>query len=228
MKKTMKKLTLITALLGILAIANAQIDENNSLDSTLVQKRDLIMPQRLTDMVVTKLENSSIEDFIGSTIKNKEQLEKLQLGKPLREFILNHDKDTLIPQGWQVPILYEGKPVVIAFVSGREVKFGLPRTGENINRFDRDDMIGILSVNVLPTEFYIIRKENKDVFLQVFDLVTRKFFVNEYSFSEIINLRNKALELRTNPTKEGRQEIYGKNAPRDENDIFDSNSPLKA
>jgi len=222
----MRKVTLITIFLSILTIINAQVNETNTFEADSVQKKELKMTQKLTEMVVTQLKNTPVEKFYRYGIKNKEQLENLQLGRAIREYTIKND--TLFPLGWQVLVLSEGKPVFLAKVSAREVRFGPPMMGESIHHYERDDLMGILMDRTLPSGvFHYIRRENKDVFIQVFDPATRKYFKNEYSFSEIINLTNRALEVRAAPTKEGMQEIYGTNAPVDEKDVFDTNFPQK-
>jgi hypothetical protein len=223
----MKKLMLIISLLSVFAMTNAQVDENKISDTDSVQKNEVKMPQKLTERVVTKLKNEPVEKFYRYGIKNKEQLENLQLGRAIREYVINIDNDTLMPQGWRVPILYEGKALFLAYVTGRDVWFGAPMMGEGIHRYEREDLVGILMVSTLPSGvYYYIRRENKDVFIQVLDPATRKYFKNEYSLTEIINLRNRVLEVRAAPTKEGWQEIYGTNQV-DENDIFDTHFPQK-
>ena len=217
---------LMMCLLSVCTITHAQVDENKTSSTNIVQEDDLKMPQRLTEMVVTKLKSEPVESFYRYGIKNKEQLENLQLGRPIREFILGIDNDTLFPLGWRVPIMYEGKALFLASVSAREVGFGSTGMGEGIHHYERKDLMGILRVYGVGGEYFYIRRENKDVFVQVFDLATRKYFKNEYSLPEIINLRNRAAEVHAAPTKEGWQEIYG-TAQVDENDIFDTNFPQK-
>jgi len=225
----MKKLTLITIILSVFAITNAQVDENNSFNSTLVPKKELIMPQRLIDMAIAKLKNEPAEKYYRYGVKSKEQFENLQLGRPLREFRINMGSDTLTTTGsWQVPVMYNGKALFLAYVTGRDAWFGSPTMGESIHHYERKDLVGILRVQALPTADYLyILREEKDVFLQVLDIPTRQYFKNEYSLSELISLRNRAIEVRANPTKEGYEEIYGRNAPVDENDIFDTRFPQK-
>ena len=205
-------------ILGIIIITNAQIKEN-----------ELKLPPKIEEMVVTKLKNEPVENFYRYGIKNEEQFEKLQLGRPIREYIIT-DKDTLMPQGWRVPVMYEGKALFLAQVSARDAWFSTPGMGEGIHHYERKDLMGILMVN-LPGlgEYFYIRRENNDVFVQVFDFATRQYFKNEYSLSEIISLRNRVLELRAVNTKESRKEIdeiFGTNQVH-ENDIFDTNFPQK-
>ena len=214
----MKKLTLIIIILGMITITNAQIE-----------KKELKLTPEMEEMVVAKLKNEPVEKFYRYGIKDKEQLENLQLGRAIREYVINIENNTLIPQGWRVPIMYEGKALFLAYVTARDAAFGTPRAGEEIHHYEHKDLIGIVMVNVLPWEYHYIRRENKDVFVQVFDPETRQYFKNEYSLSEIISLNNRILELRAANTKESMQEIYeiyGTNQV-DENDIFDTHFPQK-
>ena len=223
-KLQVTKIAFCLLLSAFCIIANAQTDEKNT---AIVQEEDLILPQKIAEMVVTKLKNEPVERFYRYGIKNKEQFDNLQLGRAIREFVINNDNDTLMPQGWRIPVMYEGKALFLAKVfTIRDVGFGAPDMGESIRHYEREDLMGILSVKLLPSDFFYIRRENKDVFLQVFDPVTRKYFKNEYTLSEIINLRNRAIEIYSSPTKEGWKEFFDTNQV-DENDIFDPNFPQK-
>ena len=205
-------------ILGVITTANAQIEKN-----------ELKMPPNLEEMVATKLKNEPVEEFYRHGIKNKEQLENLQLGRAIRDYVINVDNDTLTPQGWRVPVMYEGKALFLAYVTERGANFGFPKMGEDIHHYEREDLMGIVTVRDIPWEYYYIRRENKDVFVQVFDPAARQYFKNEYSLSELIGLRNRVLELRDAHPKERRQEIpeiYGTNQVN-EDDIFDTNFPQK-
>jgi hypothetical protein len=207
---------ILTLLLSYgLTVLNAQIEEK--------------MHPKIEEMVVTKFKNEPVEKYYRYGIKNKEQFENLQLGRAIREYVINDTDTSLIPQGWRVPVMYEGKALFLAQVSAREASFGSPSMGERIHHYERKDLMGVLKVRGLPWEYFYIRRENKDVFIQVFDYATRQYFKNEHNLSEIINLRNRVLELRAANTKESRQEldeIYGTNHVN-ENDIFDTHFPQK-
>ena len=217
----MKKLTLIIMILGMITIANAQIEKN-----------ELIPTREIEEMVATKLKNEPVENFYRYGIKNKEQFENLQLGRVIREYKINIDSDTLIPEGWRVPILYEGKALFLAFDFGGNMYFGLTKMREGMHYYESEDLMGIVMIRgIPPCEFYYIRREHKDVFVQAYDPPTRQYFKNEYSLSELIVLRDRVLELelRDADFKEKRQkvpEFYGTNQVN-ENDIFDTHFPLK-
>jgi len=219
----MKKITLLIMILGIITISNAQIEKN-----------ELKLTPEIEGMVATKLKNEPVENFYRYGIKNKEQFENLQLGRVIREYKINIDSDTLVPEGWRVPVMYEGKALFIAFPSynGRDVYFGLTKMREGMHYYESEDLMGIVMIkDIPPCEFYYIRRENKDVFVQAYDPPTRQYFKNEYSLSGLIVLRDRVLELnlRDADFKERRQEFpefYGTNQVN-ENDIFDTNFPLK-
>jgi len=40
-------------------------------------------------------------------------------------------------------------------------------------------------------DYLYIQKDNKDIFVEVYDYATREWLKNEYSLSDIINLRKK-------------------------------------
>ncbi|MCL2290214.1 MAG: hypothetical protein FWC34_05845 [Bacteroidetes bacterium] len=224
----MKKLMLIITLLSVLAITNAQVDENKTLDTDFVQENELKMPPEITERVVTKIKNSPIEDFYRYGIKNKEQLENLQMGRPVPVYII--DNDTLKLSSWRVPFMYEGNSIFLSYVTlGKNGQYrdsywsGYTMMGEGIHRYERKDLMGILQINEWLIEYFYIRRENKDIFIEVYDWKTRGYFKNEYSFTDVINRRNKALE----DPKKLFQVIFGTNAQVDENGIFDTNFPQK-
>jgi len=152
------------------------------------------------------------------------------LGRPLREYIIDINKDTLMPRGWRVPIMCEGKALFLADVSASDAAFRTPSWGESIHHYEREDLMGILMARPLFGEFFYIRRENKDVFIQVLNPVTHQYFKNEYSLSEIINRRNRLLDVWNAPIADRRKieaEIYGTNPPVDEKDIYDTHFPQK-
>ena len=56
----------------------------------------------------------------------------------------------------------------------------------------KDLIVGFLGVRSPSGKNYlIIRKENKDIFVEVYDYSTQEWFKKEYSFSELINLIKK-------------------------------------
>jgi len=226
----MRKLTIIITLLSILATINAQTAENIILDTVSIQKNEIVLPQEVIEMVVSRVKNEPINFFFRFGIKNKEQLEDLRLGHPIPVYII--DSDTLKLSSWRVPFMYEGKYIVLANIilddSGQykysECWSSTP-FGEGIHNYEHKDLIGILQVNELIIEYHYFRRENKDIFVQVYDWRTRGYFKHTYSLSEIINRKNRGAEVYFTFT--GIQEIFGTNVQVDENDIFDTNFPQK-
>jgi len=226
----MRKLTIIITLLSILATINAQTTENIILDTVSIQKNEIVLPQEVIEMVVSRVKNEPINFFFRFGIKNKEQLEDLRLGRPVPVYII--DSDTLKLSSWRVPFMYEGKYIILANIileDGGQYKYSecwsSTPFGEGIHNYERKDLIGILLLKELIIEYHYFRRENKDFFLQVYDWRTRGYLKYTYSLSEIINRKNRGAEVYFTFT--GFQEIFGTNVQVDENDIFDTNFPQK-
>jgi hypothetical protein len=230
--KQLKKITLIITLLNIFAIINAQTDENINLDSVSIQKNEIIMPQEIIEMVVSQVKNEPVKYFLRYGIENKEQLEDLQLGRPVPVYII--DSDTLKLSSWRVPFMYEGKYIIIANVileDDGQYKYSecwsSSPFGEGIHNYERKDLIGILQIKELFIEYHYLRQENKDFFVQVYDWRTRGYLKHTYSLGEVINRKNRGVELFATTRPPGLQEIFGTNFQVDNNDIFDTNFPQK-
>jgi len=197
----MKKLTLILTLLSVWAITNAQTDENFILSTDDVQKNELIMSPEITEMVVTKLKNHPDICFREYDKKYWSQLDNLQLGKPFPEYMI--DNDTLKLSGWLLPFLFNGEPLFLARGTrtnrGDYVFLGLverDRAERILNYEFKDFIVGFLEQRDFKMSYLIIRKENKEIFVQEYDKATGEYFKNEYSFSEIINLINDITQKR--------------------------------
>ena len=228
----MKKLTLLITILGMIAIASAQIE-----------KKELIITPEMEEMVATKIKDVS-EDFYSSYgIKNKEQLDNLHLGKPIPTYeIVNEKLDHVstwnisrVPDGeplslrftndWIVPVLSDGE--ILLFVNSRSIDYvhnpyiGLLRNADMIEHFPnyehKDLVIGCVSItsSAQGMDHLIIRKDNQDIFVKIYDEITGEYFKNEYSFSELIN-HMKELDLRA---KEARMRYYEKVADKSELNI---------
>jgi len=234
----MKKLTLILTLLSVWAITNAQTDENFILSTDDVQKNELIVAPEIAETVATKLKNMS-EGFYTHYDINKSQLENLQLGKPIPWYnIVNEDLQFVqinnvsrmadgkslslkFSNTWNVPVMSNEKPVLFGlfrfseFGGDPSIDGGIKNVIEHFQNYEHKDFI-IGSVGVAGLSFgldyLIIRKEQKDIFVQVFDEITGEYFKNEYNFSELIN-HVKELELRE---KEKRNRYYEKVADKSE------------
>jgi hypothetical protein len=237
----MKKLTLIISFVSVLAIVNAQVDEKIILSNDDVQKNELKVTQEIEEMVVTKIKNEPIEYLYRYGIKNKEQLENLRIGKPIPWYQIfneklkpvialsvNHlaDGETLalkFSDRWLVPVMSAGEPLLFAGISGKGYSYmgitpGIENPIEYIHNYEHKDLI-IGSFEVNPSgngmDFLIIRKEHKDIFVEVYDEVTGEYFKNEYSPGELIKL----LKDRAAKIKEAGSRYYAKIANKSELEI---------
>lgn len=219
----MKKLMLTIILLSVFVISNAQADENIILSTDDVQKNELIITPEIEETVVMWLKNLPESDYSNYGIKNKAPLENLHTGKPIPwykivsnklDFVsfwnVSHisDGETLslrFTNTWNVPVMSDEEPLLFGLI--RSSDFGgdsyihgsnINNTIEHFHNYEYKDLvIGSVGVNPLSSgmDYLIIRKEHKDIFVQVFDETTGEYFKNEYSFSELID-HLKVLDLR--------------------------------
>jgi hypothetical protein len=236
----MKKLMFIISLLSVFAITNAQTDENIILSTEDVQKNELKVTPEIEKMMVLQIKNRYESDYSEFGIKSKEQLDNLQFGKPIpKYYIVNEELETVyifnasrfsdekplslkFTNNWIVPVMSDGEPLSfgnIAFADfgghARLVGPGIENTIERFHNYEYKDLI-IGTLFVAPSytgmDHLIIRKENKDIFVQIYDEATGEYFKNEYSFSELIN-HIKELDLRR---REARMRYYEKIADKSE------------
>ena len=249
----MKKITLIISFLSVFAITNAQMVENTILDSVSIQKNELIVTQEIVEMVVRVIRNTP-EEYIYPIygIKNKAQLEHLQLGKPIPLYIIANEELKSASMGsksvdifnvsrmtdgaplsleftnsWAVPIMYDGEPLSFGHIQVSDfegfggysfMSFAINSTIEQFHNYVHKDLIiGYLNLQTSRTgmDYLIIKKENKEIFVEVYDEETKEYYKNEYNFSELIN-RLKALNLRK---KEARNRYYAQVATKIELEI---------
>jgi len=187
---------------------NAQVGEMNSSDADIVKKIEKIMPPEITEMVLTPIKNwpeSLYSDYYG--IKNRSQLENLHPGKPIPEYVIDHD--TLQLSGWQLPLMCNGEPLLLATVV-RTLRGGYggyvftgggePGMAERIHNYKyKDSIVGILEQRYPQMTCLIVRKEHKVFFVEVYDKATGEYFKNEYSFSEINSLIKDILQKKRTP-----------------------------
>ena len=197
----MKKITLILCFLGVLIIANAQTEKN-----------ELKLTPEIEKMLVTAIYSDLIEDsddrLSNFGIKNRSQLENLQLGKPIPMYYLINNTITFRDR-WQVPVMSDGEPLFLARVfPGNNGQYRFANAGavplaESIHNYEHKDLItGFLGVTSFGgMDYLIIRKDNKDIFVQRYDCATREFFKYEHSLSEIIidNSQTDKYELKLTP-----------------------------
>ncbi|MCL2289259.1 MAG: hypothetical protein FWC34_00930 [Bacteroidetes bacterium] len=193
----MKKLMLIISLLSVLAITNAQTEE-----------KELKMPPEITEIVLTQIKSHPHVYLSEYDRKYWSQVENLELGRPFPEYII--ENDTLKLSGWLLPFLFNGEPLFLARGTrtnrGDYVFLSLVERdkAERIFNYEyKDSIVGILEQRNFPRMTYlIIRKENRDIFVEDYDKTTREYsnfrpdygkttreyFKNENSFSEVNNL----------------------------------------
>jgi len=196
--KIMKKITLITILLSVFAIINAQ--ENSEIlgaDSVLlVPRNELILTQEIREMLDTsifsRMKNWSDQLLSMYGIKNREQLNSLQFGKPIPLYALDNGKLRFL-NSWRMLVLSDGEPLHFVTVDLEEDgQYGWGGSGSALGapifyNYEHKDLI-IGKVEVYPEHYFIIRKDNKDIFVKSYDYKTRKQFSGEYSLPDIINL----------------------------------------
>lgn len=147
-------------------------------------------------MVVTSVYSSFIDvdenNLPDYGIKNKAQLEHLHLKKPIPVYQINIDNDSLRFIGrWKVPVMSDEEPLFCAWIKleedGQYSKSGHGDRGLAINipNYKHKDMI-IGCLDYAWMHCLIIRKDNKDIFVEVYDYATGEYFKNEYPKSAIL------------------------------------------
>jgi len=193
----MKKLTLTLVILCALIIANAQIEE-------------IKPPPGIEGMVVRKLNEPDKPAYTHGP-RNKPQVRNLHIGKPIPKYRITNKRLNPYPSVivtpvfneeplsleftkiWNVPVMYNGKPLLFNLPppgllgGGIDIIKGIENIMKHFFNYEHKDSI-IGSVMVTSSmDYFIIRKENKDIFVQIYDKITDEYFKNEYSFSELIN-----------------------------------------
>jgi len=230
-RRIMKKLTLIIMILGVFIISNAQIE-----------KKELKLTQEMEKMVLTEIKKlpEGYYSHFDFGIKNKEQLEHLHTGKPIPSYMIVNDKlehirtvnvprisdwETLslrFENSWNVPVMSDEAPLLFVAIGfsdfGDDPQIDLLETANIIEHFHnyeyKDSIIGSVCVTLTSQrmDHFIIRKDNQDIFVEIYDKTTGEYFKNEYNFSELIN-HIKELYLRE---KEARMRYYDKVANKSE------------
>jgi len=210
--KTMKKITLIIMILGMITISNAQIE-----------KKELKLTPEIEEVVVKEIKKlpEGYYSRFDFGIKNKEQLEHLHIGKPIPMCgIVNETLE--FGNSWNVPVMSDETPLL--FVNIWFSEFGgvphvdLLETANIIEHFHnyehKDSIIGSVCVTRSPQrmDHFIIQKDNQYIFVEIYDEVTGEYFKNEYNVSELMN-HVKELDLRK---KEARMRYYEKVANKSE------------
>jgi len=148
------------------------------------------------------LQDKSDRDLSYLGIKNRVQLKHLHLGKPIPWYLIVNENLTF-SGGWQVPVMFNGKPLFYTSVrleedgqyrwtgSAQAAWAEVPPNYEHKNL-----IIGFLGTN--KGSFLIIRRKHKDIFIQIYDRATREYLKNEYNFSELIDLLKKKNDEKNN------------------------------
>ncbi|MCL2245541.1 MAG: hypothetical protein FWC10_00265 [Lentimicrobiaceae bacterium] len=223
MKNKLKVIPLLlSAFCLLLSAVNAQIE-----------KKELTLTPEMEEMLIAKIKNLPEEDYSKYGIKNRSQLENLQLGKAIPRYSIQSEKldplctrnvfrlsegDTFsvrFSNNWSVPVLCDETPLLFGVTFF--LRFGgvpdmfildINRMEQLTNYEHKDSIIG--SVRLSPPfegmDHLIIRKENQDIFVQIYDEVTGEYFKNEYRLNELIS-HIKELALRE---KEARMRYYEK------------------
>jgi hypothetical protein len=122
---------------------------------------------------------------------------------------------------WMVPVMSDEAPLLFRNImfsefGGNDILRGTKNIIEHFRNYEyKDSIIGSVSIAtsiIGIDELLIIRKENQDIFVEIYDEVTGEYFKNEYRFSELLNLL-KDLNLRA---KEKRMRYYEKVANKSE------------
>ena len=164
----------------------------------VANKSELELTPEITEMVLNDaysfLKNKSDENLSGYGIKNRPQLEDLHPGKPIPKYRIENEKLTFTGY-WEVPMMSDGEPLFFTKIKlENDEQYSLAGgygggMAEIIRNYEYKDLIvGFLGAR-RDMDFLIIRKDNKDVFVRVFDWETREYLKNEYSLSEIITAR---------------------------------------
>jgi hypothetical protein len=222
---------ILTLLLSYsLTVLNAQIEKN-----------ELKVTPEIEEMVVTQIKNLPEKDYSEYGITDRSQLMNLHIGKPIPKYriygIINEklkdvntrnafrmsDEDTLslrFENEWIVPVISDEAPFLFGNIrfsdfGGNYIHSGTKNIIEHFRNYEhKDSIIGCVDITsfLYGMDLLIIRKENQDIFVQLYDEATGEYFKNEYRFSELLNLL-KDLNLRE---KEAQRRYYEKVANKSE------------
>jgi len=188
----------------MITISNAQIEI-----------KELKLTPEIEEMLIAKIKNLP-ELYSSYGIENNlPQFENLHLGKPiplysiesekLNRSVSTHnvsrisDEDSLtlrFTNHWNLPVLCDGMPYLFTVVytpfregSDRFMVDVIEGRMEQFPNYEhKDSIVGSIAVtSSLPKmDHLIIRKENQDIFVQIYDEATGEYFKNEYRRSELI------------------------------------------
>jgi len=166
----------------------------------VANKSELIITPEITKMLdntlLTRLRNCSDETLSDCGIKDRSQLENFYLGKPTPIYTIVNENLTFTGF-WNVPVMSDGEPFYLPYIKLVDDEQyihagdGYNPLAKIIHNYEHKDLIiGELKVRY-GWGYLIIRKDNQDIFVQIYDNTTREYLKNEYSFSEVLNLLKK-------------------------------------
>jgi hypothetical protein len=204
----MKKTTLIIIILGIITISNAQIEKKElkltpEIEERVVAKIKNLPEKRYSDYGITdRSQLESSQYYIGNPIPMYHIANK-KFKVMVSTWNVSHisDGDSLslsFRNTWLVPVMSDEEPFLFGEIHFSDFRsdpqfIGVPKYANIIEHFHnyelKDSIIGYVDVDFSNSEmdYFIIRKENKDIFIKVYDEASGEYFKNEYSFSELIN-----------------------------------------
>jgi hypothetical protein len=110
---------------------------------------------------------------------------------------------------WQVPVMSDGEPLFLARVfPGNNGQYRFANAGavplaKSIHNYEHKDLItGFLFLSsYVGMDYLMIRKEDKDIFVQRYDYATHEFLKNELNLNEVIlaNAKTDKYELKLTP-----------------------------
>jgi len=168
----------------------------------VADKIELILTPEITEMLINgaylRYIDASDKDLSNWGIKDRSKLEHLELGKPIPRYRIE-DQILIFEGSWEVPVMGDGEPLYFATVDLKEndqyrwACDGGGEMAEMIHNYKYKDLIiGFLWTKLYPVMNYlIIRKDNQDIFVKMYDRETNEYLKNEYSFNEVLNLLKK-------------------------------------
>ena len=186
----------------IKALAQREKEAQMRYYAQIADKSELTLTPELTEMIVNDAYSSHIDDSDWSLssygIKERAQLEHLHLGKPIPKYRIV-DENLTFEGRWEVPVMSNGEPLFFTMLKldkdgqYKLIGDGGGNTAKIIHNYEYNNLIvGRLWISSSSDmDYLIIRKDNQDIFVQVYNRATDEYLKNEYSFSELLNLLKK-------------------------------------
>jgi len=163
----------------------------------IADKTELIITPEITEMLVREalsFRGRSDEELSDWGIKNRALLvkEKIHAGKPIPLYTL-FDENVTFRGYWMIPVMSEGVPILMVDVKLEDDgQYSWAGTGGGegasvIHNYEYNDLVvGFLKIGG-STSYLIIRKDNKDIYVEGYDYKTGEYFKNEYTLNEIMD-----------------------------------------